>query len=80
MATTAVEQNRNAELGEMYAALQRLRDGDFSARLPEEWKNYAGMVARVFNSLAEMMQELSAEFIRITAAGKQESEAGGEIE
>src|SRR5207248_8759251 len=40
-------------------------DGDFSARLPGEWKNSAGMVARVFNSLATMLEELSCEQVRV---------------
>ena len=33
--------------------LARARDGDFSARLPEEWTDISGRIADVFN---EMMQ------------------------
>jgi len=80
MSTTAVEQDRKAQLGTIYAALQKLRDGDFSARLPEEWDNYSGMVARVFNSLAAMMEELSGEFIRITEEVGKRGEYGGQAE
>ena len=62
---TAVDRRQEIDLDQMYSAVLKLRDGDFSARLPGEWKNRAGMVARVFNSLAAMLEELSSEQIRV---------------
>jgi methyl-accepting chemotaxis protein len=66
MATTTVEPNGDVNLGQLHHALERLRDGDFSARLPEDWRHGGGMVARVFNSMAAKLEELAVEFIRIT--------------
>lgn len=66
MSTTAVEPNGDVNLAQLHDALQRLRDGDFSVRLPEDWKHRGGMVARVFNSTAAKLEELAGEFIRIT--------------
>jgi methyl-accepting chemotaxis protein len=66
------EQNPDVDLEQLHDALLRLRTGDFSARLPTTWEHRAGMVARVFNSLAEMLETLSREFIRVTdETGKQ---------
>jgi methyl-accepting chemotaxis protein len=80
MQTSTVERERDLDLGEMFDALQRLRDGDFSVRLPSDLKNRAGSVARVFNSLAQMLEEYSAETIRITDEVGKHGMLGGQAE
>jgi methyl-accepting chemotaxis protein len=69
---TDEKQNHDVDLEQLHDALLRLHNGDFSARLPTTWEHRAGMVARVFNSLAELLQTLSSELIRVTnETGKQ---------
>jgi methyl-accepting chemotaxis protein len=74
------EQNPDVELDQLHDALQRLRNGDFSTRLPTTWEHRAGMVARVFNSLAEMLETLSREFIRVTDQTGRQSYLGAQAE
>jgi len=63
---TTVDRRHEIDLGQLHDAILKLRDGDFSARLPADWTNRAGTVARVFNSLVTMLEQLSAEQIRVT--------------
>jgi methyl-accepting chemotaxis protein len=80
MATTDVDQDRDVILGQLHEALQRLRDGDFSVRLPVEWSGLPGQVARVFNSMVETLGVLSSEFIRITVEVGTQGMYGGQAE
>jgi HAMP domain-containing protein len=41
------------ELGRILHGLKALKDGDCSARLPEQWAGTAGKVARLFNEVAQ---------------------------
>src|SRR5215470_70307 len=59
MSTTTAVHNGDLDLDRLLDALQQLRYGDFSARLPEDRTGRAGMIARVFNSLATMPEQLS---------------------
>ncbi len=80
MTTTAEEQRHDMDLAQLHDALLRLRNGDFSARLPADWKYRGGMVARVFNSLAEMLETLSQEFIRVADETGKQGYLGGQAE
>lgn len=72
MSTTAVDQNAELDLRQLYDAVLKLRNGDFSVRLPEARSEPAGMVARTFNSMVEMLETLAKELIRVaTETGKQ---------
>ncbi|HXC63504.1 MAG TPA: HAMP domain-containing protein, partial [bacterium] len=42
-----------------------MRRGEFSARMPKDWKGLAGKIAATFNELAEVKQSLSGEFRRL---------------
>jgi methyl-accepting chemotaxis protein len=74
------EQNHDVDLEQLHDALLRLRSGDFSARLPTTWEHREGMIAQVFNSLAEMLETLSSEFIRVSVQTGKQSHLGGQAE
>ena len=54
----------HAELSELLRALQAVRDGDFSVRLPGDWTGLEGKIADIFNEIvasnARMASELEA--------------------
>ncbi len=60
------------DLGIILASMQRMRDGDFSVRLPGSWTGLPGKVADVFNEIVVANQQLSQELKRIgQAVGKE---------
>src|SRR5215467_4869086 len=53
-------------------SLQRLRDGDFSVRLPGSWVGLSGKIADTFNEIAAANQQMSQELKRVgQAVGKE---------
>ena len=53
-------------------SLQRLRDGDFSVRLPGSWVGLPGKIADTFNEIAAANQQMGHELKRIgQVVGKQ---------
>ena len=61
-----------ADLALILAGMQRMRDGDFSVRLPGSWTGLPGKVADVFNEIVVANQQLSKELKRIgQAIGKE---------
>src|SRR3954452_25050449 len=53
-------------------ALQAMRNGDFSVRLPTTWTRLPGKVADTFNEIASANQQMSRELKRIgQAVGKE---------
>jgi HAMP domain-containing protein/signal transduction histidine kinase/CheY-like chemotaxis protein len=53
-------------------ALQALRRGNFSARLPVDWPGLGGRIADTFNEIVTLTQHLSSELARLNrAVGKQ---------
>ena len=53
------------DLTSILAALQTMRDGDFSARLPGSWAGIPGKIADAFNEIASANQQMSDELKRI---------------
>jgi len=51
---------------QVLAALEALKKGDFSTRLPVAWTGMAGKVADSFNGVAEMMSNSTEELSRIS--------------
>ena len=47
------------ELRQILLALQAMRSGDFSARLPSDWPDMFGKIADVFNDIASINQRMS---------------------
>lgn len=80
MSKTAEQPNHDLDLEQLHDVLQRLLDGDFSARLRVTWRGRAGAVARVFNTLMERMEILSSEYIRITGEVGKQGWFGGQAE
>jgi len=49
------EDQDQLDVGKVLAALEALKKGDFSTRLPVAWTGIAGKVADSFNGVAELM-------------------------
>src|SRR5215207_6883604 len=61
----AHEENGEADMREILRALTALKKGDFSVRLPVHWLSTSGKVADVFNEVAELMEDSTADLNRI---------------
>ncbi len=69
MAIGAVPEVDSAQL---LNALQALRRGDFSARLPVDWPGMGGRIADTFNDIVAVTEHLASELARLNrAVGKQ---------
>ncbi len=53
------------DLGTILTALQAMRDGDFSARLPGQWTGLEGKIADTFNEIATANQRMADELRRV---------------
>jgi methyl-accepting chemotaxis protein len=61
----------HAELGELLNALQAVRDGDFSVRLPGHWTGLEGKIADTFNEIVASNERMASELERVgTVVGK----------
>ncbi len=56
------------DLPSFLSALKAVRQGDFSARLPDHWTDVAGKVADTFNEVVELNQRLASELARLRLA------------
>src|SRR3954470_23486562 len=61
----AVADPVSADLSIVLAALQTMRDGDFSVRLPGSWTGLAGKVADTFNDIVGSNQQMAQELKRV---------------
>ena len=50
----------------LLTALRALRRGDFSVRLPEEFSGVDGEIARLFNEVVGMEEQITDEFERLS--------------
>jgi HAMP domain-containing protein/CheY-like chemotaxis protein/signal transduction histidine kinase len=53
------------DLSELLQALQRVRDGDFSVRLPSDQTGLAGKIADTFNEIVNANERLAVELARV---------------
>ncbi len=53
------------DIAMLLTTLRRMRDGDFSARLPNTWTSLEGKVADTFNEIASANQQMADELRRI---------------
>jgi HAMP domain-containing protein len=68
---TDVLTSQRVELSEMLRALQAVRDGDFSVRLPGDWTGLEGKIADTFNEIVASNARMAAELERVgTVVGK----------
>jgi HAMP domain-containing protein/CheY-like chemotaxis protein/signal transduction histidine kinase len=59
-------------LSELLRALQAVRDGDFSVRLPGDWTGLEGKIADIFNEIVASNARMASELERVgTVVGKQ---------
>ena len=63
--STAVAEPASADLSVVLAALQTMRDGDFSVRLPGSWTGLAGKIADTFNDIVAANQQMANELKRV---------------
>ena len=62
----------HTELSELLRALQAVRDGDFSVRLPGDWTGLEGKIADTFNEIVASNARMASELERVgTVVGKQ---------
>ena len=61
----AAEHRESADLTSILAALQTMRDGDFSVRLPGFWTGVPGKIADTFNDIASANQQMAQELKRV---------------
>ncbi|HYD48502.1 MAG TPA: HAMP domain-containing protein, partial [Terriglobales bacterium] len=63
--------NDQVELRDLLSALQAVRDGDFSARLPGDWTGLGGKIADTFNDIVASNARMARELERVgQAVGK----------
>src|SRR4029079_14043028 len=61
-----------AALGQLLNALQAIRDGDFSVRLPGDWPGLSGKLADTVNQIVVSNARMASEIERVgTVVGKQ---------
>ena len=63
--STLVEAPPQADLGLILTALQTMRDGDFSVRLPGSWTGLNGKIADTFNEIVSANQQMAQELARV---------------
>jgi HAMP domain-containing protein/CheY-like chemotaxis protein/signal transduction histidine kinase len=56
---------RPVDLTIILGALQKMRDGDFSVRLPGSWTNLPGKIADTFNDIAAANEQMAGELKRM---------------
>ncbi|HET6585634.1 MAG TPA: HAMP domain-containing protein, partial [Nannocystaceae bacterium] len=56
---------RSKELGELLQALQAVRDGDFTVRLPADWTGIEGKLADAVNEIVASNQQMASQLERI---------------
>ncbi len=61
---TAIAES-SADLSTVLAALQTMRNGDFSVRLPGSWTGLAGKIADTFNDIVAANQQMAQELQRV---------------
>jgi HAMP domain-containing protein/CheY-like chemotaxis protein/signal transduction histidine kinase len=61
----AAEHRESVDLTSILAALQTMRDGNFSVRLPGFWTGVPGKIADTFNEIASANQQMAQELKRI---------------
>ncbi|HJT71610.1 MAG TPA: HAMP domain-containing protein [Terriglobales bacterium] len=61
----AVAEAAQPDLSVVLGALQTMRDGDFSVRLPGSWTGLAGKVADTFNEIVAANQQMAQELNRV---------------
>ena len=66
-----MRQNQTEE-NQLLSALKAFKNGDFTARLPEDWSGVSGKIADTFNKVIETNQRLAKELERIArSVGKE---------
>src|SRR5205085_1977062 len=60
----------------LLAALRRVRNGDFKARLPLDGTGIAGEIAQAFNDVVDLNERMAREFARITVVVGREGRVG----
>ncbi len=63
--TNGSDHEPGLDLRELLRALQAVRDGDFSVRLPSDKTGLAGKVADTFNEIVRSNQQMALELDRV---------------
>src|SRR5689334_10825085 len=69
---TAVAPAQALDIGLILTTLRRMRDGDFSVRLPNTWTGLEGKIADTFNEIVSANEQMASELKRVgKAVGKE---------
>ena len=60
----------------LLTALRALRRGDFSVRLPDDFSGIDGEIARLFNEVVAMEEQITDEFERLSVVVGKEGKIG----
>src|SRR5262245_36758456 len=60
-----MEEGSSSAIRQLLRALHAMRDGDFSARLPDDWAGLEGKIADVFNEIIAANQTMARELQRV---------------
>src|SRR3954453_6188216 len=64
----ALQETPVLDVAALLQALNALKKGNFSARLPSEWTGVAGKVADTFNDVIELNERMARELERLSPA------------
>src|SRR5579872_2272249 len=64
-AASAIVPTQSLDLGVILTTLRRMRDGDFSVRLPGTWTGLEGKIADTFNEIASANEQMARELKRV---------------
>src|SRR5215469_11091849 len=71
-AVVGVQDAETLDVGKVLHALQAVRDGDFSVRLPGDWMGLSGELADTFNEIVTSNQRMAEELGRVgTVVGRE---------
>src|SRR5258708_4350024 len=70
MSTSILDQELDSQ--SLIVALNSLKKGDFSVRLPVDWTGRAGKIADTFNDVVELNQKMAQELERLSREVGQE--------
>ena len=72
MSDSAAPSAETVDAAALLDVLARIREGDFTARMPRDWTGVAGKVADGLNDVIVANQTLEAELVRVSdVVGKQ---------
>ncbi|MBS1815068.1 MAG: HAMP domain-containing protein [Acidobacteria bacterium] len=64
-ASSSIADSKTLDLSVLLTTLRRMRDGDFSVRLPSTWSGLEGRIADTFNDIVTANEQMAGELTRV---------------